>query len=59
MDQVKQENEKLKKYLTEAMEIADFTVSGHGFFIKQQLWALKNEIDKSEIMKFDALEGEF
>ena len=49
MDDLKQENELLKEYLADAIEIANFTASPHGFFIGHKLWALKRKIDQSGI----------
>ncbi len=55
MDDLKRENEQLKQYLTEAIDIANFTVHGYGFNINHQLWSLKMRIDKSTIALDDEL----
>jgi hypothetical protein len=47
---LEEENKQLKEYLAEAIDIANFTVSNHGLFIKGELWALKIELSKSAIV---------
>lgn len=49
MDELERENKLLKQYLAEAIEIANFTVSSHGFFSHQRLWELKIQITNSHV----------
>ena len=44
MEDVKQQNEKLKKLLAEAMDIAGFTVRYQGIFVNQRFSRLRQAV---------------
>lgn len=50
MEDLEQQNKQLKEFLAEALEIADFTITHHGIFIKQQYSRLKANIEKANVL---------
>jgi len=49
INELERENEQLKEFLAEAIDIANFTTHTYGFFINQRLWKLKINIVKSQV----------
>jgi hypothetical protein len=50
MNELEREGQRLKEYLIQAMELADFVVkSSSGTFIKQNCWELRRTIEKSGV----------